>query len=757
MDRKERIYSYISSNTYVPLKYNELAVVLDVPESDLNELSRILDELVREGRIYKTKKGRYCVVDSKGLTAAGVLMCNASGGFGFVRVEGDEDNDIFIPREKLGGAYDRDRVLVRIDRKKNEHGHGEGHIEQIIERGNTRIVGVVVGEKHGYFRVSPDRKSFFSQIRVKPEDMGGAVTGDRVSVMIERYSSKGKPVGSVEAVLGSGDSVESCLNGLIEENGIPSRFSKDVIDAAQSLPSEVSEKDIEGREDLRSKKIFTIDGDDSRDFDDAVSLEILPNGNRLLGVHIADVTHYVKDGSVIDKEALKRATSVYFPNRVIPMLPKKLSNGICSLNPDVDRLTLSVFMEIDSAGNIHSHRMAETVIHSCARMTYNNVNKILAGDTKLREKYDFIVPILEEMDALSDVLAKKRDERGAIDFDFPEAHIVCGEDGEPEKVEIYERGKSQRLIESFMLAANETVAESAYWAELPFVYRVHEAPSNEKLATFNDFVKNFGYSLKGKVDSESIHPKDLQRIADEAKGKPEEMMISKIMLRSLMKAGYRDTNDGHFGLAARFYCHFTSPIRRYPDLMIHRVLKDFINGRLTDSRQHMLEPKVKEAAEISSDREIAAEKAERDADDMLKAAYMRRYIGESFDAVVSSVTSFGMFASLANSCEGLIRCETMQDDYYEYDEAHHMLIGQRSGQTYKIGDIIRITVASCNMLLRRIDFVREEDADQSTLARVEKRARKALGRSDEKKEKHRRGHGNHKRKFYGQKKKRKHR
>ncbi|MDD6762105.1 MAG: ribonuclease R [Clostridiales bacterium] len=754
MDRKERILSYISSNTYVPLRFNELAIVLDVPESDRNELSGILDSLVKEGKIYKTKKGRYCVISEKGLTAAGVLMCNAAGGFGFVRIDGEEGKDIFIAREKLGGAYDRDRVLVRIENNDNGRGHREGHIEQIIERGNTNIVGVLVGMKNGYYRVSPDRREFFSQIRIREEDLGGASAGDRVMVSIEEYNSKGKPVGIITAVLGSGDSVESCLNGLIAENKIPERFSKKVLEAADSLPESVTDEEIKAREDLRDKRIFTIDGDDSRDFDDAVSLEALPSGRMMLGVHIADVTHYVKDGSVIDKEALKRATSVYFPNKVIPMLPKRLSNGICSLNPDVDRLTLSIFMEIDKDGNIHNHRLSKSVIHSCARMTYNKVNKILGGDTKLREQYSFIVPVLEEMDRLSDALAKKRKERGAIDFDFPEAKIKCDNAGEPVEVEIEERGKSQRLIESFMLAANETVAEMAYWAELPFVYRVHDAPSNEKLTAFNEFIKNFGYSLKGKIDSESIHPMDLQGIAEKVKGSPEEMMISKVMLQSLMKAGYRDTNDGHFGLAARFYCHFTSPIRRYPDLMIHRVLKEFISGNLSDSRQHYFEPRVREAAIISSDREIAAEKAERDADDMMKAAYMRRFIGESFDAVVSSVTSFGMFAALGNSCEGLIRCENMSGDYFEYDENRHMLIGRHTGRTYRVGDMIRITVAASNLLMRRIDFVLEGDARRDILAKIEKRSRTAMGRSDEKKEKHGK-HRRMKRKYNKPKKKRK--
>ena len=501
------------------------------------------------------------------------------------------------------------------------------------------------------------------------------------------------------------------------------------------LPDHVTKAEIRGREDLRSKIIFTIDGDDSKDFDDAVSLEKAENGNSILGVHIADVSYYVREGSELDKEAYRRATSVYMPHKVIPMLPKRLSNGICSLNPDTDRLAFSVFMEIDKNGNIIDHRLSKTVIHSHARMTYNNVNRILDGDTRLREQYSELVGILEDMDALSRKLASLRQKRGAIDFDFPEAKVKCGADAMPAEIVIEDRGKSQRLIESFMLAANETIAEAAYWAELPFVYRVHESPSMEKLTAFNDFIKNFGYSLKGKIDPETVHPKDLQRIAEEAKGTPEELMISTVMLRSLMKACYHETNSGHFGLAARYYCHFTSPIRRYPDLIIHRILSLYIDGGLDESDYNRLAGAVREAAENSSEREIAAEKAERDAVDLLKAVYMQSYLGESFDAVISSVTSFGMFAMLENSCEGLIRCETMRGDYFEYDETRRMLVGRRTGVSYKIGDRIRITVAGCSVLLRQIDFVLESDADPSTIRKLVKRAELAERRSDEKKDK----------------------
>lgn len=735
MNRKEKLINYMSGSTYVPLKFEELVVVLDVPKNDRDELAELLDELMTEGRIYKTKKGRYCAVSGKTLTASGKLSCSARGGFGFVRPDEEGAEDIFIAAENLGGAYDGDRVLVRIDKKDNSYGHSEGHVTGIIERGNDTIVGVVSGIKNKSYRIVPDRKSFFAQVRVSPAKLGGAEVGDRVIVKITEYNKKNKPIGEIITVLGRADSAESCLNGIISENGIRSVFPKAVTDEADKIPDHVTKAEIRGREDLRSKIIFTIDGDDSKDFDDAVSLEKAENGNSILGVHIADVSYYVREGSELDKEAYRRATSVYMPHKVIPMLPKRLSNGICSLNPDADRLAFSVFMEIDKNGNIIDHRLSKTVIHSHARMTYNNVNRILDGDTRLREQYSELVGILEDMDALSRKLASLRQKRGAIDFDFPEAKVKCGADAMPAEIVIEDRGKSQRLIESFMLAANETIAEAAYWAELPFVYRVHESPSMEKLTAFNDFIKNFGYSLKGKIDPETVHPKDLQRIAEEAKGTPEELMISTVMLRSLMKACYHETNSGHFGLAARYYCHFTSPIRRYPDLIIHRILSLYIDGGLDESDYNRLAGAVREAAENSSEREIAAEKAERDAVDLLKAVYMQSYLGESFDAVISSVTSFGMFAMLENSCEGLIRCETMRGDYFKYDETRRMLVGRRTGVSYKIGDRIRITVAGCSVLLRQIDFVLESDADPSTIRKLAKRTELAERRSDEKKDK----------------------
>ena len=647
-------------------------------------------------------------MNKKRRTVTGILMCNSRGRFGFVRPD-DESEDIFIPHDGLGKAYDRDTVQVKIDVDDNDHGHREGHIIKIVARGNSQMVGVITGRKRESFRMSPDRRAFFSRLRITPGEMNGARPGDRVIAEITGYNKKDKPTGRVLSVLGRAEELSGCIDGIISEHGLPDVFDEKTARSAKRCRKTVSESEISVREDLRDKLIFTIDGDDSKDFDDAVSLERNENGALLLGVHIADVTHYVKEGSALDNEAFRRGTSVYFPNRVLPMLPEELSNGICSLNPDVDRLTLSVFMEIDRAGNITAHRISETVIHSAARMTYNKVNRILDGDARLRSEYGFLVPTLEGMAELSDILEQKRMERGSIDFNFPETKIVCDKRGEPTDVYPYERGRGERLIESFMLAANETVAETAYWAELPFIYRVHDAPDSEKLDAFNSFIKNFGLSFGHKPEADKIYPRDIQAILDAVKGRPEEMMVSQMALRSLMKACYRDTNNGHFGLAARYYCHFTSPIRRYPDLMVHRILKEFISGRLSDKRGTHFTRLVGEAAAQASARELAAELAERDAEDLLKTAYMRRYIGESFDAIVSSVASFGMFAKLENSCEGLIRCENMNEDYFVFDEDRCILIGERSGRVYGIGDSIRITVAACDIISRRIDFVLEDD------------------------------------------------
>lgn len=718
MDRKERILKYMQSRDYIPLKFGELVTVLDVPKEDDAALYEILESLCEEGHIYVTKKGRYVSVEGEARTAMGTLCCNAKGYFGFVTT-GDEDRqDIFIPGDKLGYAIDGDKVLVKIDGVNKTMQRPEGHVFKIVERGNKILVGVVEKEKEGTFRIKPDSRQIYSKIRVAPELMNNAVIGNRVCVEITEYTNNGKIYGRVIGILGDKDSIKSCVEGIIIENGIRSDFRLATRQEAEAVSDTVSDGDIKGRLDLRGELIFTIDGIDARDFDDAVSLRVLENGNYYLGVHIADVAHYVKEGTALDSEAFDRGTSVYLADRVIPMLPKRLSNGICSLNPSVDRLTLSVFMEIDKEGEVKDYEIKESVIRSKARMTYDAVNDILDGDGELCEKYGFLLPTLQNMEDLADILNSRRKERGAIEFDFPETEIEVDKQGNPTDIYYAERGTSQSIIEEFMLTANETVAEFAFWADIPFIYRVHEAPSSEKIHAFNEFISHFGFLIKGKIDKDNpIHPKALQQVMDEVSDAGEKQMISAAMLRSLMKADYRAQNLGHFGLSAKYYCHFTSPIRRYSDLAVHRILKEYIKSDTKDLSR--FSGFCEAAAEQSSKMEIKAENTEREVEDLMKAAYMSDFIGESYDAVVIGAASFGMFVALDNGVEGLIRVENIMDDYYEYDEASRTLVGQRKKRTYHIGSRVRVTLMRCDIMLRQIDFVLEKDADKNMFKKFE--------------------------------------
>lgn len=687
MDRKEKVYSYINSSEYIPLTFDELILVLDVPESDIGEFSEILDELILEGRIFLSKKKRYAPSEKNGIVS-GTLRCNARGKFGFVTPQNGDD-DIYISKNDLSTAIDGDSVLVTLIKSHGEK--REGKITKVLERGSTTISAVMCDD----FVATPDNPRIFKNILLR--DVQDAKRGDRVLIELTEFSQTGKIYGEVISVLGTSRDLRSYTEAIIFENGINAHFPDDVIAMADSIGSEVSQDDIKEREDLRGKIIFTIDGEDARDFDDAVSLERTENGNYLLGVHIADVTNYVTEGSPLDEEASLRGTSVYLTDRVIPMLPKQLSNGICSLNPDVDRLTLSVFMEIDKDGACINHRLSKSVIRSCRRMTYTNVAKILDGDPELIREYSDIYETLTDMHKLSKLLLKRRANRGSINFDFPESRVILSDDGRPGDVIKLERNDAHRLIEEFMLIANETIAEYAFWADLPFVYRVHDEPDTEKMDSFRRFIGSFGLFIKGT----EVHPKDLQHILDEIKDTENETLISTYMLRSLMKAEYKSTNDGHFGLAAKYYCHFTSPIRRYPDLMIHRILKDYIDGKDVMRYSGV----VDSVAEHSSETERSAEAAERDVSDLYKCAYMESFVGATFPATVSGVTNFGMFAELDNTIEGLIRLETIDDDYYEYDETERLLIGKRKHKTYAVGDRIEIEVVRADIRSRQIDFV----------------------------------------------------
>lgn len=720
MERKEKILAYLKSKQYIPLKFGELMTVLDVPKEADAEFLEILNELEEEQKIFVTKKGKYVPVEGEACTAVGILKCNAKGYFAFLVNEDPEQDDVYISGDKLGYALDGDRVLVQIDEINSSTKRKEGHVLKILERANKVIVGVVVKEKDNSFRVRADNRQFYTKIRILPENMADSVVGDRVAVEITEYTKNGKVFGTVIKRLGDEESLKSCVEGIIFSNGLKQEFDEQTSVEAEAILPRITEKELEGRADLRHLLTFTIDGDDAKDFDDAVSLEITPEGKYHLGVHIADVTHYVKEGSALDAEAFERGTSVYLADRVIPMLPRRLSNGICSLNPNVDRLTLSLFMDIDQNGTVTSHRLEKAVINSKERMTYHDVTAILEDpDSQLHQKYEHLIPTLNSMEELAAILRQKRTRRGAIQFDFPETSVVVNQQGEPVEIGKEERGVSNKIIEEFMLVANETVAEYAFWAEIPFVYRVHEAPSTEKILAFNEFARNFGVSFKGKVDKDTpVHPKALQQILDQIQGKPEERLIASTMLRSLMKAEYTTENLGHFGLASKYYCHFTSPIRRYPDLAIHRILKQFITSGISKQKYNSLQSFAQKAAKHSSECEVTAEHAERDVEDLMKAAYMSNYIGETFQGVISGITGFGVFVELENSVEGMIRLDYITDDFYEFDEVQHILIGQRKKRSYRIGDQVEIVVVQTNLMSRQIDFVLSKDYNKKLIKKI---------------------------------------
>lgn len=719
MERKEKILSYINSREYIPLKHDELKAVLCVPNEDSQEFDSIMSELISEGRIFLTKKNRYDSYKRAGVIR-GKLSCPPMGHFGFLTPEDENEPEIFIPPTELLDAYNGDTVLGVIDIAKNEKGRCEGHIIKIIERGNPQISGVIKYFDGEYYHIGADSLRIYAYVRVKAEDIMGAKEGERVLVEACEYPKAGVIIGKVISIFGDAGDLKSNINAIMNEHSVKQEFDEQTLEEAKAVPKRVSQKEIAKRTDLRDKTVITIDGDDARDFDDAVSVEILDDGRYLLGVHIADVSEYVKPGTALDSEAFERGTSVYLADRVIPMLPFELSNEICSLKPHVNRLALSVFMKISKDGEIEFDRLEKTVIRSAERMTYNITADLLEnGNSKYRRKYSKILPMLHDMEDLAKILNNRREKRGSINFDFPEAKIICDENGKPTDVVKVGRKVSHKIIEEFMLAANETVAELAFWAELPFVYRVHEPPSIEKTEDFNRFLHNFNLGFKGKIDKEHpIHPTEFSRILEQIKDKPEETMISTYMLRSLMKAEYRCENLGHFGLAAKYYCHFTSPIRRYPDLMIHRILKNFADGKNTS---HFADT-VNSAAKHSSDKETEAEYCERDVDDLMKTAYMQSFIGAEFTATVSSVTNFGMFVQLENAVEGLIRLDSMKDDFYEYNEQTKHIIGSGTGRAYAVGTTLDVVCVRCDLLLRRVDFVREEDFSFSAMRQKEKKA-----------------------------------
>jgi len=705
MGIKDTLLEFMREEAYRPMDIQELVSVFDINPDEYRAFKKTLKTMEKEGLIFRTKKDKFALPERLGLIT-GKLQAHAKG-FGFLIPEVEGEKDVFIPSSFINGAMNGDRILVQITREDKNGKKREGEVIQILERGNTKIIGVYEDSKNFGFVIAEDTR-ISQDIFISKKDRNGAKDGDVVVVEITKWPEKRRsPEGVVKEVLGQkGDKGLDILT-IIKKYGLPEEFPPKVQAFTAGIDEEIPLKEYKRRKDLRDVRMVTIDGEDAKDLDDAVSIERLDNGRYRLGVHIADVSHYVREKNPLDKEALKRGTSVYLIDRVIPMLPKKLSNGICSLNPKVDRLTLSCIMDIDSSGKVLDHEIVESVIRTNERMTYTDVTKILKdNDPELSKRYDYLLDDFKAMEELCNILYKKRTKRGAIDFEFEESKIILNEFGKPIDIKPYEREIANRIIEEFMLVCNETVAEHMFWSHLPFVYRIHEDPDEEKLEKFREFIYNLGYIVKWNGE---VKPRNLQEILEKVRGKKEETVVSTLLLRSMMRAKYSPECVGHFGLAAKYYCHFTSPIRRYPDLQIHRIIKEFINGKIDDDRSKKLTALVDYAARQSSETENIATEAEREVDDLKKAEYMLDRIGEEFEGIVSSVTSFGMFVELPNTIEGLIHITALDDDYYIYDENHLCLMGERSKKIYRLGDFVKVRCSKVDIPNREIYFDMVED------------------------------------------------
>ena len=738
--RKKMLTELMNDKAYVPMKAKELAMLLDIPKSRREELQEVLDKLVEDGVIGVSKKGKYARSETFSVNG---LFSGHSRGFGFVTVEGME-RDVFIPEDKTGAALHGDRVQIVITSDGQKGRRPEGAVIRVLEHANREIVGYFQKSKNFGF-VVPDNVKLSRDIFIPQGCSQGAVTGHKVVVQLTDFGGPGrKPEGRITEILGHVNDPGTDILSLVRAYGLAESFPEDVMEELKTIPDELEteaapegkrfredmpyylddlvsndgwKEHCRGRLDLRGLQTVTIDGEDAKDLDDAVTLELLENGNYRLGVHIADVSHYVKEGSELDKEALKRSTSVYLVDRVIPMLPHKLSNGICSLNQGTDRLAMSCLMEVDPHGTVVDHEICESVIRSDRRMTYTAVNAILSeADTKekeeqkagLLEEYKDFVAMFERMKELSAILREKRSKRGAIDFDFPESKIILDEKGKPVDIHPYERNVATKIIEDFMLLANETVAEDYFWQSVPFLYRTHDDPDPEKMKQLGVFINNFGYSLR--LTNGEVHPKELQKLLDKIEGKPEEPLLARLVLRSMKQAKYTTQCTGHFGLAARYYTHFTSPIRRYPDLQIHRIIKECLRGGLKEKRVAHYEKLLPQVAVQTSALERRADEAERETEKMKKCEYMSRFVGQTFEGVISGVTNWGFYVELPNTVEGLVRISELRDDYYIFDESRYELVGEMSRKVYKLGQTVRVVVAGTDKLLRTVDFVLENQA-----------------------------------------------
>lgn len=698
----DKLLSFMKEEAYKPLTVQELEEAFGIEDSsEFKEFVKALVMMEEQGLIVRTRSNRYGLPERMNLIR-GKVSGHAKG-FAFVITEDPNQGDVFIPPSELNNAMHGDTVLVRVSTE-SSGSRQEGTVIRIVERGLKEVVGTYTESKNFGF-VIPDDKKIPNDIFIPKKASNGAIEGHKVVVNLTTYpEGRMSAEGEVIAILGHKNDPGVDILSVIHKHGLPQAFPVEVLEQANDVPETISEEDIKGRRDLRNEVIVTIDGADAKDLDDAVTVTELENGNYKLGVHIADVSHYVTENSPIDKEALERATSVYLVDRVIPMIPHRLSNGICSLNPKVDRLTLSCEMEINSQGEVVKHEIFQSVIKTTERMTYSDVKEILVDQKpELLEKYESLVPMFQRMEKLAQILRNKRMTRGAIDFDFKEAKVLVDKEGKPHDVVIRERTVAERLIEEFMLLANETVAEHFHWMNVPFIYRIHEEPNAEKLQRFLEFVTNFGYAVKGTANT--IHPRALQDILDDVAGQPEEMVISTVMLRSMKQAKYDPESLGHFGLSTEFYTHFTSPIRRYPDLIVHRLIRTYlIEGKVDEATKTKWAEKMDMIADQSSNMERRAVDAERETDDLKKTEYMLDKVGEEYDGIISSVTNFGMFVELPNTIEGLVHVSYLTDDYYRYDERNYAMIGERTGNVYRIGDEITVRVVNVNKDERAVDF-----------------------------------------------------
>lgn len=697
--KKQLLYEVITNKTYRPMKFRELAGLLQVPKDEREDLKLVLDSLMSDGKVMLDGNARYKQMN--GNIKVGIFS-GTTRGFGFVAIEGEEElGDVFIPESETKGALNKDKVQIIIQEEQTGK-RREGAVLAIIERNVSEIVGTFQKSKNFGF-VVPDNLKFGADIFIPKEKTKGAVNGHKVLVEITDYGNETKnPEGKITKIIGHINDPGVDIVSVILANGLPTEFPEEVMRQVEKTPEEIDPKDIGGRLDLRNLQTVTIDGEDAKDLDDAITIS--KDGNCYqLGVHIADVSNYVTENSALDKEALKRGTSVYLVDRVIPMLPHKLSNGICSLNAGVDRLALSCIMDIDEKGNVIGHRIAETVINVDRRMTYTSVKKILEDkDEEEMKEYEELVPMFETMLKLANILREKRRKRGSIDFDFPESKIYLDSNGRPVDIKPYERNKATKIIEDFMLIANETVAEDFFWQELPFVYRTHENPDLEKIQKLSIFINNFGYTMR--IGQDEIHPKELQKLLGKIDGTPEEALISRLTLRSMKQAKYTTTCDGHFGLSTKYYCHFTSPIRRYPDLQIHRIIKENLRGGIREKRVSHYNQILPDVAKQSSLNERRADEAEREVEKLKKVEYMSQFIGETFEGVISGVTAWGMYVELPNTVEGMVRMADMHDDYFIYDEEHYQLIGEHTKKTYKLGESVVVRVENTDRLMKTIDF-----------------------------------------------------